>query len=77
MPVEVTTRDARISSLRGADIEGDVQVCSGPWRIEEGWWRAAPAAREYWDVETSGGHLYRVYQSATSEEWFVDGRFGW
>jgi protein ImuB len=77
VPVEVTTRDAKISALRGTDIEGDVKVCSGPWRIEEGWWRAAPDAREYWDVETSGGRLYRVYQSTTSEEWFVDGRFGW
>ena len=77
VPVEVITRDAKISELRGADIEGDVRVCSGPWRIEEGWWSGSPTAREDWDVETSGGRLYRVYQSANSEEWFVDGRFAW
>jgi len=77
VPVEVTTRDGKIASLRGEDIEGDVRVASGPWRIEEGWWRPSPAAREYWDVETSGGRLYRVYQSAVAEEWFMEGRFGW
>jgi len=75
--VEVKTRDAKISSLRGNDIEGDVRVCSGPWRIEEGWWSGDPAAREYWDVETTGGRIYRVYQNPVAEEWFVDGRFAW
>ena len=77
IPVEVITRDGKIESLRGEDIEGDVRVASGPWRIEEGWWRSTPAAREYWDVETSGGRLYRVYQSAVAEEWYLEGRFGW
>jgi protein ImuB len=77
LPVEVKTRDAKISSLRGDDIEGEVRVCSGPWRIEEGWWRGDPAAREYWDVETTGGRIYRVYQNASAEAWYVDARFAW
>jgi protein ImuB len=77
VPVEVITRDAKISSLRGDDIEGDVRVCSGPWRIEEGWWRGSPTAREYWDVETTGGRIYRVYQNEAAEEWYVDARFAW
>ena len=76
IPVEVITRDGAIASVRGANIEGTVRVCSGPWRIEEGWWRDIPADREYWDVELWGGGIYRMYQHAGSKDWFVDARFG-
>jgi protein ImuB len=76
IPVEVTTEGDRIASLRGENIEGTVRVCSGPWRIEEGWWRDAPAEREYWDVELWGGGIYRLYQGASVKDWFVDARFG-
>jgi hypothetical protein len=53
-----------------------VRVCSGPWRVEEGWWRDLPSHREYWDVELWGGGIYRLYQGASAEDWFVDARFG-
>jgi len=76
IPVEVITEGDKIASLRGENIEGTVRVCSGPWRIEEGWWRDAPAQREYWDVELWGGGIYRVYQAAANNDWFVDARFG-
>ncbi|HMC22515.1 MAG TPA: DNA polymerase Y family protein [Thermoanaerobaculia bacterium] len=76
IPVEVITERGTIASVRGENIEGSVRVCSGPWRIEEGWWRDAPAEREYWDVELWGGGIYRVYQAAATKEWFVDARFG-
>ncbi|MDQ6800399.1 MAG: DNA polymerase Y family protein [Acidobacteriota bacterium] len=76
IPVEVTTCGDRIASLRGENIEGTVRVCSGPWRIEEGWWRDAPSQREYWDVELWGGGIYRLYQGASAGGWFVDARFG-
>jgi len=76
IPVEVITEGDRIASLRGENIEGSVRVCSGPWRIEEGWWREGPAEREYWDVELWGGGIYRLYQASLREGWFVDARFG-
>ncbi|HYS56119.1 MAG TPA: DNA polymerase Y family protein [Thermoanaerobaculia bacterium] len=76
IPVEVITDGDKIASLRGENIEGSVRVCSGPWRIEEGWWRDAPAQREYWDVELWEGGIYRLYQAASSSDWFVDARFG-
>ena len=76
IPVEVITERGTIASVRGENIEGSVRVCSGPWRIEEGWWRDAPAEREYWDVELWGGGIYRMYQAAGTKEWFVDARFG-
>jgi protein ImuB len=76
IPVEVITDGEKIASLRGENIEGSVRVCSGPWRIEEGWWRDAPAEREYWDVELWGGGIYRLYRAGAEKNWFVDARFG-
>jgi protein ImuB len=76
IPVEVITDGERIASIRGENIEGAVRICSGPWRVEEGWWREAPAEREYWDVELWGGGIYRLYCGGVAEGWFVDARFG-
>ncbi|MGA7990051.1 MAG: hypothetical protein WCC53_01335, partial [Thermoanaerobaculia bacterium] len=55
------------------EIRGAVRVASGPWRMEEGWWLDAPATRAYWDVELSGGGLYRVYRDEAGGAWFADG----
>ena len=76
IPVEVIADGDKIVSLRGENIEGTVRVCSGPWRMEEGWWRDAPAERQYWDVELWGGGIYRLYQAGDSKGWYVDARFG-
>ena len=80
IPVDVITRESggetRIEAIQGeGDLSGSVRVASGPWRIESGWWSDAPAAREYWDVELDRGGLFRLYQSATSSDWFVDARY--
>jgi protein ImuB len=56
------------------DIAGTVRICSGPWRIEEGWWSDRPDIREYWDVELERGGVYRVFRGG-AEEWFVDARY--
>jgi hypothetical protein len=48
-------------------------VAAGPWGLEEGWWKDQPVVREYWDVELSGGGLYRIYRDSTSGDWFGDG----
>jgi protein ImuB len=55
------------------DIGGTVRICSGPWRIEEGWWSDRPDIREYWDVELERGGVYRVFRGGA--EWFVDARY--
>jgi protein ImuB len=74
IPVEVIVNEEKqIKHVTGeGDINGPVHVSSGPWRIEEGWWKDTPEAREYWDVEV-GSSMYRVYQ--TSEGWRVDARY--
>lgn len=54
-------------------IEGDVQVASGPWSLEEDWWTEQPIDRDYWDVELSDGGVYRIYHDRRDESWFADG----
>ncbi len=76
IPVEVTVEGETILNVRGENIEGAVRVSSGPWRVEEGWWRDVAADREYWDVELWEGGIYRMYRAGASLEWFVDARFG-
>ncbi|HYK01654.1 MAG TPA: DNA polymerase Y family protein [Thermoanaerobaculia bacterium] len=85
IPVEVVTRpsrpdesgDVQIEALRGeGDISGEVRTCAGPWRVQEGWWSATPADRDYWDVELSRGSSYRVYREDAQSEWFVEAAYG-
>jgi len=70
IPVEVIRDHERFVALKG-EISGDVVLSSGPWPVEEGWWKDAPAFREYWDVEVCGG-VYRLYSDGG---WLVDGRY--
>ena len=41
--------------------------------MEDGWWSADPADRDYWDVELSDGGLYRIYRARDGGAWFADG----
>jgi hypothetical protein len=56
-------------------IQGLVRVAAGPWSLEDGWWSAEPVGRDYWDVELSGGGLYRIYHDRTTGDWFADGMY--
>ncbi len=71
-PVSVKSL-AREEEAKKMQIDGRVHVASGPWGLEEDWWGEAPLERDYWDVELSGGGLYRVFRDRGSGDWFVDG----
>jgi len=71
-PAEVRAVVAEETAKRPR-IEGRIRVASGPWRLEEEWWQEHPVTRDYWDVELSGGGLYRLYRDRGSGDWFVDG----
>ncbi|HVS03485.1 MAG TPA: DNA polymerase Y family protein [Thermoanaerobaculia bacterium] len=70
-PVEV--RPAPGEEAGRLAIDGRVRVASGPWELEEGWWRGEPVAREYWDVELEGSGIYRIYRDRERGDWFADG----
>ncbi len=73
--VPASSRPISVASETGAKphIQGLVRVAAGPWSLEEGWWKDQPVVREYWDVELSGGGLYRIYRDNESGDWFGDG----
>jgi protein ImuB len=56
-------------------LQGLVRVAAGPWTLEDGWWNKQPVERDYWDVELSGGGLYRVYRDRKTGDWFADGMY--
>jgi len=70
-------RIVSVASVDGATprIQGLVRVAAGPWALEEGWWTAEPVERDYWDVELSGGGLYRIFRDRLSGEWYADGMY--
>ena len=82
---ELSTVDCRLSTLRlvsvtsetGATprIQGLVRVSAGPWSLEDGWWNEKPTERDYWDIELSGGRLYRIFRDRTTGDWFADGMY--
>jgi protein ImuB len=66
-----------VASAPGATprIQDLVRVAAGPWTLEDGWWGEQPVERDYWDLELSGGGLYRIYRDRTTGEWFADGMY--
>jgi protein ImuB len=73
-PLPTPHSPKRIEVGATIEISGTVRICSGPWRIEEGWWSERPEVREYWDVELERGGIYRLFRGV-AEEWFVDARY--
>jgi protein ImuB len=71
-PVEVRALVSEEEKKR-LRIEGRVKVASGPWGLEEGWWTDDPTGRDYWDVELTGGGIYRLFRERATGEWFADG----
>ena len=72
-PLPTPHSRGRIEVGATIEIAGTVRVCSGPWRVEEGWWSDRPDVREYWDVELERGGVYRLFRGG--EDWFVDARY--
>ena len=71
-PVSVTTH-VTDETTKKPKVQGTVQVASGPWILEESWWNGDAVERDYWDLELSGGGLYRAFRERRSGDWFVDG----
>jgi protein ImuB len=48
----------------------------GPERIETGWWRGPPVARDYYRIETEEGSRLWVFRRLSDGQWFAQGEFG-
>ncbi len=47
----------------------------GPERIETGWWRGPSCRRDYYRVETDGGHRWWLFRDLQQQRWFLHGVF--
>lgn len=72
-PDFIKTRSLAASPQR-PQIQGQVRTASGPWNLEDDWWRkTASGERDYWEVELPAGALYRIFRDRGSGDWFADG----
>jgi protein ImuB len=73
-PAHVVLTDARPAYLWAAGAEGAVAAAAGPWLGSGDWWEAGRSWRhEEWDVEMTGGGVYRLRH--TAEGWFIEGEY--
>ena len=72
-PVDVTTSDdgLPLTWLRQRR-RYRVLAISEHWRIVDEWW-ADEVRRDYFRVETDGGHVFDIYHDMVSDRWFLSG----
>jgi protein ImuB len=73
-PARVALADNRPAYVWAAGAEGAVGAAAGPWLGSGDWWETGRFwHHEEWDVEMSGGGLYRLRR--TAEGWFIEGEY--
>lgn len=70
---EVLLQDRAPDFLHSAPVTGPILNFAGPSRVRIGF--QTPVLHDYYDVETEGGRLYRIYEDLASGSWFVDARY--
>lgn len=71
----LTVTEIEVSVARGEPVRVNghtVLECSGPWRIEEGWF-ASEVARDEYDVVLDDGELCRIYRQGN--RWYLRGAY--
>jgi len=70
-PRELGCRDGR------PWLEGPLEICGGPERIETGWWDGRDVARDYYTARNGTGTRLWIYRERRSPvRWFLHGVFG-
>jgi protein ImuB len=75
----VTEIDVRVRNGEPAAVASDakppraVVECSGPWRVEIGWFSDGYVVRDEYDVLLDDGELYRIYRQGT--QWYLRGAY--
>jgi protein ImuB len=55
---------------------GSLELCSGPERIESGWWDEQDIARDYYMAKNGDGQKLWVFRDHRTRCWFLHGLFG-
>lgn len=67
--------DGLPAGFRWLGRERRIASAVGPERIETGWWRHRPIARDYYRVETADGARFWLFRHSQSRQWFLHGTF--
>jgi protein ImuB len=66
-PVALSPAAARCAALK---------LCSGPERIESGWWDEHDVGRDYYTAKNAHGQSLWVFRDRRTRGWFLHGFFG-
>lgn len=55
---------------------GLLELCSGPERIESGWWDEQDIARDYYTAKNGAGQKLWIFRDQRTRRWFLHGLFG-
>ena len=67
--------DGKPETLRHAGKVQAVTRCTGPERIETGWWRGDDIGRDYYIAETADGARWWLFRRLDNGRWFLHGCF--
>jgi protein ImuB len=66
-----------LTSRHASDRAGDgLELCSGPERIEGGWWDGQHVGRDYYTARNSSGQQLWVFRDRRTASWYLHGLFG-
>jgi protein ImuB len=66
-----------LSSSASRDYyQGSLALCSGPERIESGWWDGGDVSRDYYLAISSQGQKLWIFRDRRSRDWHLHGLFG-
>jgi protein ImuB len=72
--IDVRVRNGEPAAIAcGAKPPRAVRGCSGPWRVEIGWFSDAYVVRDEYDVLLEDGELYRIYRQGA--RWYLRGAY--
>jgi protein ImuB len=69
-PVPLTSRHSNDRAGEG------LELCSGPERIESGWWDGQQVGRDYYTARNSTGQKLWVFRDRLTASWYLHGLFG-
>jgi protein ImuB len=76
-PLWLLQRPVPLASPPARDhYRGSIELCSGPERIESGWWDEQDVARDYYTAVSSHGQKLWVFRDRCSCVWHLHGLFG-
>ena len=68
----VKCEDDQPKSLQAREVNGRVEACAGPWRLNGDWWDEQTTwSWEEWDVELDAGGLFRLANHRQERWWML------